>query len=102
MRASPGILLDADGNVIFDGEAEAMDVPPFKTRAEIEANKAKLEKALTRAWHSLAAHARGRRNSDSPAALHFAASRPTTLPARTAGAAVAAAADATERVRPLL
>jgi hypothetical protein len=46
MRASPGILLDADGNVIFDGEAEAMGVPPFKTRAEIEANKAKLEKAL--------------------------------------------------------
>jgi hypothetical protein len=24
MRASPGIGLDADGNVIFDGEAEAM------------------------------------------------------------------------------
>jgi hypothetical protein len=46
MRASPGILLDADGNVIFDGEAEAMGVPPCKTRAEIEANKAKLEAAL--------------------------------------------------------
>jgi hypothetical protein len=41
MRASPGILLDADGNVIFDGEAEAMGVPAFKTRAEIEANKAR-------------------------------------------------------------
>jgi hypothetical protein len=27
---------------IFDGEAEAMCVPAFKTRAEIEANKAKL------------------------------------------------------------
>jgi hypothetical protein len=28
MRASPGILLDDQGNVIFDGEAEAMGVPP--------------------------------------------------------------------------
>jgi hypothetical protein len=46
MRASPGILLDADGNVIFDGEAEAMGIPAFKTRAEIEAAKLKLEKAL--------------------------------------------------------
>jgi hypothetical protein len=46
MRASSGILLDDQGNVIFDGEAEAMGAPPFKTRAEIEANKAKLEKAL--------------------------------------------------------
>jgi hypothetical protein len=46
MRASPGILIDAAGNVIFDGEAEAMGVPAFKTWAEIEANKAKLDKAL--------------------------------------------------------
>ena len=52
-----------------------------------------------RAWHSLRAHARGRCNSDSPAAAHCAALRPTPLPARTANAAVAAAADAMERVR---
>jgi hypothetical protein len=32
--------------VIFDGEAEARGLPAFKTRAEIEANKAKLEEAL--------------------------------------------------------
>jgi hypothetical protein len=32
MRASPGILLDDEGNVIFDGKAEAMGVPPFKTQ----------------------------------------------------------------------
>jgi hypothetical protein len=46
MRASPGILLDADGNVLFDGEAEAMGAKPFKTKAEIEANLAKLEELL--------------------------------------------------------
>ena len=46
MRASPGILFDDQGNVIFDGEAEARGVPPFKTRAEFEANRAKLEEML--------------------------------------------------------
>jgi hypothetical protein len=35
MRASPGILLDADGNVIFDGEAEAMGAPPFKNASRV-------------------------------------------------------------------
>ena len=46
MRASPGILLDPDGNVVFDGEAEAMGAPPFRTRAEIEAQQAKLQELL--------------------------------------------------------
>jgi hypothetical protein len=46
MRASPGILVDPDGNVGFDGEAEAMGAPPFKTRAEIEAAQARVETML--------------------------------------------------------
>lgn len=46
MRAQPGILFDDDGNVIFDGEAEAMGPPPFKTRAEFDAQQAKLQAQL--------------------------------------------------------
>jgi hypothetical protein len=46
MRASPGILFDDQGNVIFDGEAEAMGAPPFKTRAEFEAQQKKLQEML--------------------------------------------------------
>jgi hypothetical protein len=46
MRASPGILFDPDGNVIFDGEAEALCAPPFKTRAEFEAQQAKLQEMI--------------------------------------------------------
>jgi hypothetical protein len=46
MRASPGILIDADGNVVFDGEAEAMGTPAFKTLAEIEAHQASLQKLI--------------------------------------------------------
>lgn len=46
MRASPGILIAPDGTVVFDGEAEAMGVPPFKTLAEIEAAQARLEVLL--------------------------------------------------------
>ena len=45
-RASPGILLDADGNVIFDGEAEASGGVPFKNKAEIEAHQANLQKLI--------------------------------------------------------
>ena len=46
MRASPGILIAPDGTVIFDGEAEATGATPFKTLAEIEAAKARLEALL--------------------------------------------------------
>ena len=46
MRASPGILIAPDGTVLFDGEAEAMGVEPFKTRAEIEAAQARLDADL--------------------------------------------------------
>jgi hypothetical protein len=46
MRASPGILIDADGNVVFDGEAEALGAVPFKTLAEIEAHQANLQKLI--------------------------------------------------------
>ena len=46
MRASPGILFDADGNVVFDGEAEAMGAPPFKNRAEFDAQQARLQEQL--------------------------------------------------------
>jgi hypothetical protein len=46
MRSQPGILLDADGNVIFDGEAEATGATPYKTKAEIDAAYAELEAEL--------------------------------------------------------
>jgi hypothetical protein len=46
MRASPGILFDADGNVVFDGEAEARGVPPFKNRAEFEEQQRKLQEMI--------------------------------------------------------
>jgi hypothetical protein len=46
MRASPGILFDPVGNVIFDGEAEAMRAPPFKTRAEFDEQQRKLQELL--------------------------------------------------------
>jgi hypothetical protein len=46
MRASPGILIGPDGAVVFDGEAEAMGVPPYTTLAEIEASAAHLEVLL--------------------------------------------------------
>jgi hypothetical protein len=46
MRARPGILFDNQGNVIFDGEAEAMGVPPFKTRAEFEEQQRKLQEMI--------------------------------------------------------
>jgi hypothetical protein len=46
MRASPGILFAPDGNVIFDGEAEAMGAPPFRTRAEFEEQQRKLQALL--------------------------------------------------------
>jgi hypothetical protein len=46
MRAAPGILIDPDGNVVFDGEAEAFGYTPFKTRAEIEAAQARVEALL--------------------------------------------------------
>jgi hypothetical protein len=46
MRAQPGILFDAAGNVVFDGEAEATGATPFKTRAEVDAQAAALEAAL--------------------------------------------------------
>jgi hypothetical protein len=45
-RAQPGILLDAEGNVIFDGEAEAMGVAPFKTKAEMDAQEAHIQELL--------------------------------------------------------
>jgi hypothetical protein len=37
---------DGAGNVVFDGEAEAFGYKPFKTLAEIEAQRAKLEALL--------------------------------------------------------
>jgi hypothetical protein len=46
MRASPGILFDAEGNVVFDGEAEATGATPYKTKAEYDAAQAELEAAL--------------------------------------------------------
>jgi len=46
MRAQPGILFDDDGNVIFDSEAEALGAPQFRTRAEFEAQQAKLQALL--------------------------------------------------------
>lgn len=46
MRASPGILIDPDGNVVFDGEAKAMGAKPFRTLAEIQAQENKLEAQL--------------------------------------------------------
>jgi hypothetical protein len=46
MRASPGILIAPDGTVVFDGEAEAMGVEPFKTLAEIKDAEARLEVLL--------------------------------------------------------
>ena len=46
MRSQPGILLDADGNVLFDGEAEAMGVTPYKNKAELDAAYAELEAEL--------------------------------------------------------
>lgn len=46
MRAAPGILIDPDGNVVFDGEAETLGAPPFRTLAEIQAQAAKLEELL--------------------------------------------------------
>jgi hypothetical protein len=58
MRAEPGILFDPEGNVIFDGEAEARGVPPFKNRAEFEAQQARLQEQL--------AERRRQRNLDEP------------------------------------
>jgi hypothetical protein len=56
MRASPGMQLDDDGNMIFDGEAEATGTPPFKTRAEIGANsRSRINSAVQRlrcAWRA--------------------------------------------------
>ena len=46
MRASPGILFDAEGNVVFDGEAEATGATPYKTKAEFDAAQAELEAKL--------------------------------------------------------
>ncbi len=61
-RATPGILLDADGNVIFDAEAEALGAVPFKTRAEIDAAEAEFQKKL-------AAHRREREKEREAEAL---------------------------------
>jgi hypothetical protein len=64
-RAQPGVLLDDDGNVIFDGEAEAMGAVPFKTRAEMDAQEAHIQELLAarrieRAAEQAAAEAEGR------------------------------------------
>ena len=47
-RASAGILIDPDGTVIFDGEAEAMGAPPFRTLDEIKAAQAEAQVLLDR------------------------------------------------------
>ena len=45
-RASPGILFDSAGNVIYDGEAEASGRPPFKTMAEANAQADELQRLI--------------------------------------------------------
>jgi hypothetical protein len=45
-RASPGIQIGPDGTVLYDGEAEALGVPAFRTKAEIDAWGVKLQEML--------------------------------------------------------
>ena len=72
MRAQPGILFDAEGNVIFDGEAEATGAPPFKTRAEFDAQQAKLQAQLAEFRKSASSFHRGTQRDD----CRFRGSRP--------------------------
>jgi hypothetical protein len=69
MRASPGILFDPDGNVVFDGEAEALGAPPFKTRAEFDAQQARLQELLAARRKEREAEARAMTHEELPESL---------------------------------
>jgi hypothetical protein len=45
-RFSDGMIVTAGDEVLWDGEAHALGIKPFKTVAEIEANRAAFRKQL--------------------------------------------------------